>query len=704
MLWAPNHQRLTWQSNNIISSGKVVATHVMKYRKGSSIATLTPWKVIPLFGQDDADNHATILSELPRAPPCSVGHPTRIAQTENGASSEVLLRQLIHKHVQDGSEASSVVVGSLVSVAWYLMQQGDDDDDKGRPLLESFQGEEPDEENDDDDDEPFGQVPLVIQVWEKFARERIQWKLWLRLLTKLARSTRFIEQVDPLLKYATNQVPHLNDTELQTVCHILQLPVGNRVKSSLVVQKLIRDRLEGQPQRLIAVLFSTLLHSDDSAEVGLFPLSCLPTAQLELTDNGQVVVTALYDIEDDNDIEICLLRDNTGYSVEERDSALRMMVGHSCRCLRCRYEIANGNDQVVSTLQEATRLARYFMSVGDSTRAKHLYKLALQKSTLNNLIAIDLRHALGAIELSNKNFLAAQRIWKQASIDYPGAKHGEIAVQLEKIEAYQYFIKSHSIEGNPPEQSHTVELKSPVPGAFVTRVIDVSTCKQVIDWAEKLGEWTQQRHYAVPTHDVPVHTIPELLKWFQDEFMTNIMQGVLARQFQKKRGCFYVHDAFCVRYTSGSSSNHLPIRKLCDILLPAWSNLARAPLILHFCNLVHCLTKQDTDESTHSFVLALNDDYDGGGTYFYDHDKTVRPPAGCTLSFCGGETLHGGEAVTRGVRYILAVFLYYDEDSETVPASQPSKRDATRSGVMNIFRESKLKKSEGTFSFGFAID
>lgn len=116
----------------------------------------------------------------------------------------------------------------------------------------------------------------------------------------------------------------------------------------------------------------------------------------------------------------------------------------------------------------------------------------------------------------------------------------------------------------------------------------------------------------------------------------------------------------------------------------------------------------DTDESTHSFVLALNDDFEGGGTYFYERDKVVRPPKGCTLSFAGGEIFHGGERVTSGVRYILAVFLYHDEDSNTESIQSNGgekhlKREVAPTGTIStVFRESKQQKTEA-FSFGFVL-
>ena len=132
-------------------------------------------------------------------------------------------------------------------------------------------------------------------------------------------------------------------------------------------------------------------------------------------------------------------------------------------------------------------------------------------------------------------------------------------------------------------------------------IITENECRQVISLAEA-SEWTTSRHYAVPTHDVAIHTIPALLSWF-NTFMGNQVYPLLARQFQKNPNCFYVHDAFVVKYQAQQHHSYLP---------------------MHY------------DESTHSLVLTLNNDFEGGGTYFVDQDTVVNPrQAGCLVSFRG---------------------------------------------------------------------
>jgi hypothetical protein len=167
-----------------------------------------------------------------------------------------------------------------------------------------------------------------------------------------------------------------------------------------------------------------------------------------------------------------------------------------------------------------------------------------------------------------------------------------------------------------------------------------------------------------------VHTVEPLLNWFSRWFNEE-MRPLMARQFVSSTN-FFVHDAFCVRYDATEMSNHLPVH---------------------------------TDESTHSFVIALNDcdEYSGGGTYFPQNDSVVRLKVGEVLSFRGDSIRHGGEAVTKNVRHILVAFLYHDDDGvngKKDEAGRERKRMRYH-GPGNPRSEAAETQSE--FSFGFDL-
>ena len=66
------------------------------------------------------------------------------------------------------------------------------------------------------------------------------------------------------------------------------------------------------------------------------------------------------------------------------------------------------------------------------------------------------------------------------------------------------------------------------------------------------------------------------------------------------------------------------------------------------------------DQSSISVTLALNglDEYDGGGTFFpHPINVTARPDVGRAVAF-RGDLKHAGSPVTKGVRYIVAAFLF----------------------------------------------
>jgi hypothetical protein len=259
--------------------------------------------------------------------------------------------------------------------------------------------------------------------------------------------------------------------------------------------------------------------------------------------------------------------------------------------------------------------------------------------------AADLWHSMAAVLLSQRKFAQAQRHWKQGN-GYK-AYHKELSLQCEKQEAYQYFepltpVANAFLPSYENMRCRTGSISSTIPVFVAMDTIDNSMCDQLVEWAvdyaQDNGGWTTSRHYAVPTTDLPVHQVPRLLGWFQ-YWMPNVLFPLLQNQFgdatvtttrcgRFRANRFYVHDAFLVRYEATAPNNFLP---------------------LHY------------DESTHSCVVALNDDFEGGGTYMYRLERSITPSKGAMVSFRGNKCLHGGNPVTNGVRYILAIFLYLDE-------------------------------------------
>lgn len=68
--------------------------------------------------------------------------------------------------------------------------------------------------------------------------------------------------------------------------------------------------------------------------------------------------------------------------------------------------------------------------------------------------------------------------------------------------------------------------------------------------------------------------------------------------------------------------------------------------------------ERDVEESALTFMIYLNDDFDGGATEFLDDDVTIVPRAGSALFFFH-PLLHEGCEVTRGTKYVLRTDVMY---------------------------------------------
>jgi tetratricopeptide (TPR) repeat protein len=469
-------------------------------------------------------------------------------------------------------------------------------------------------------------------------------------------------------------------SELDEIVSILKLET--KCRSSIGIQHLVQQfcRSEPVPTFVIVPSLESLNNTDNVpnkeqyVSINTIKHSCLPTALLELNDDNEISLQAQFDIVSDDDVSICYVIDDI---VESRDKMLQCRIGQSCFCVRCQYELASDQSDFdfksMLTNQvwynDLIRIGHFFMLRGEFKQAKAAYGKVLKNVmsvSSTDVVIAEIYHALGAVELSMGNFLQAQKIWKNVYHEFPELcrSHDGIALQVEKMKSYEYFED----ERHNDIIDISFRWDSPAPNCYMASVLDSETCQRVINWAETLGKWTTKRHYAVPTFDVPIHTVPPLLEWFQNCFMNPIMQPLLAKQFQctNTAGRFYVHDAFCVRYESNAVANHLPIH---------------------------------VDESSHSLVVALNDGFEGGGTYFPDYDIVLCPPKGTVISFRGDTLLHGGQAVTRGVRYILAVFLYYDASGAT---PNDNVRIATKRDQSELNRQiMKSKQQKIEFSFNF---
>ena len=122
-----------------------------------------------------------------------------------------------------------------------------------------------------------------------------------------------------------------------------------------------------------------------------------------------------------------------------------------------------------------------------------------------------------------------------------------------------------------------------------------------------------------------------------------------------------IHDAFIVKYASSST-----VMDRDDEDTGIGHSESQGPVVGEIAPQV--FLPLHTDQSSHSFIIPLNasSEYTGGGTYFPSLDCILRPGVGQALFFPGGSILHGGQPITAGTRYILAVFAYMTSSSSSI--------------------------------------
>ena len=197
-------------------------------------------------------------------------------------------------------------------------------------------------------------------------------------------------------------------------------------------------------------------------------------------------------------------------------------------------------------------------------------------------------------------------------------------------------------EGSYGSRPESVDLQAGAetfgerPRVFVSQrpLLPKPTCERYITaaeaWAARSGGWTTARHHSVATTDIPLTSLDELLPSFNEALRTLLLPALSAcyPEAAPLASSLRVLDCFLVRYDATK----------------------QASLPTH------------TDQSLLSFTIALNDpgEYDGGGTWFRGLGRAVDAPAAGHAVLFPGKVEHGGHPITRGVRYIIVLFMGYE--------------------------------------------
>mgnify|MGYP001388570172 CR=1 FL=1 len=163
----------------------------------------------------------------------------------------------------------------------------------------------------------------------------------------------------------------------------------------------------------------------------------------------------------------------------------------------------------------------------------------------------------------------------------------------------------------------------------IRNLLSKQECDSIIQEGEEYASyygWTTKRHDDYPTTDNQIDN-----QW---RCYNNIIYIVKKRLYPEYEKLFHIH----------TKKIHIE-----EVFLAKYNgNIAHAQKEL----------EPHVDGSEFSFIIALNDNYKGGGTHFIEKNKTIHLNAGDVVIFCG-QTRHAGLHVSEGIRYILPGFLYY---------------------------------------------
>eukprot|EP01038_Epipyxis_sp_PR26KG_P005959 gene5959-8212_t len=186
-------------------------------------------------------------------------------------------------------------------------------------------------------------------------------------------------------------------------------------------------------------------------------------------------------------------------------------------------------------------------------------------------------------------------------------------------------------------QHNTVRMRPQWKSIYqLNNLLSTEMCSNIIETAESYASqngWSKGRHidYIIrPTKDLSVSTIfsEEEMKKFMMIFQQKLFSQIAAR-YNINLDKLKVSDLFITKYEANTNQNGLNLHQ---------------------------------DRSPWSFVIALNEDFVGGGTYFADSQKIWNPRKGGAVFF-SGDHYHGGLPITEGIRYILAGFIEYGDNS-----------------------------------------
>ena len=174
------------------------------------------------------------------------------------------------------------------------------------------------------------------------------------------------------------------------------------------------------------------------------------------------------------------------------------------------------------------------------------------------------------------------------------------------------------------------DTKRPRKVKIIPNVLSSTECDKIIQEAEIFADdnnWIKKRHEEYPTTDNEITNDWLSYNKILSKIYTKIIPTI-SKELKIKRDYIGINEIFVAKYDMKGQKS---------------------------------LQKHE-DGSEFSFVISLNDEYEGGGTFFTKLKKKIILPKGSAVVFSGKET-HKGIKITSGTRYIVTGFLnIFNED------------------------------------------
>jgi hypothetical protein len=151
-------------------------------------------------------------------------------------------------------------------------------------------------------------------------------------------------------------------------------------------------------------------------------------------------------------------------------------------------------------------------------------------------------------------------------------------------------------------------------------------CEEVIELAEHVNKWTDDRHDSYPTNDV---------------LLDNLQLQKIYQRVQKE--IIFPLCSYIWQLGTGDEWSNL----YCENFLARYTTDKQGHLSVHH------------DDSDISMIVKMNNDFEGGGTWFPKYNTLSNPDRIGTASIHPGRLTHrhGARPITSGKRYVIVSFM-----------------------------------------------